>query len=67
MAEKERIAVGGALGHELGAEGAARAGAVLDQHLLLPRLGQLLRHDAREHVVPPEGGNGTTRRTDFEG
>ena len=48
--EQQRVAVGCRLGHEFGRDVAASPGAVLDQHLLSPALGQLLA-DAPGHDV----------------
>ena len=50
------MAVGRALRHRLRREVAARAGAVLDHHLLRPALGELLPEGARQDVARPAGG-----------
>ena len=49
-AQQQRVAVGRRLGHQLGADIAAGTGLVVDDHLLAPRLGEVLRHDAAQQV-----------------
>ena len=48
--ERDRVAVGRGLRPGGGADVALRAGAVVDDHLLAPRLAQLRRQDARQRV-----------------
>jgi hypothetical protein len=55
-AEMERVAVGRRLRRRGGADVAAGAGAVLDDDVLPPRLGQLLRDDPAERVDGAAGG-----------
>ena len=43
------------VGDVIGADVAARAGLVLDDHLLLPERAQLRRHEARERVGAAAG------------
>src|SRR6266571_2791022 len=57
-AHEERVAVGGRLRHGVRADMAARAGLVLDEHLLLPNFGELRRHEARERVGAAAGRKG---------
>ncbi|MNC86505.1 hypothetical protein D3C83_21730 [compost metagenome] len=49
-AHHQRVAVGGRFHDDLGAERAARSGAVLHHHRLLQALGHLLRHEPRDDV-----------------
>ena len=56
--EKQRVAVGGRARRELGADGAAGAGAVVDDDLLAVGGAELLRDEARQHVVAAAGGKG---------
>ena len=49
-AHQQRVAVGGALRDDVGADVAARAGPIVDQHLLREALGELLRDRARDDV-----------------
>ncbi|MNV69798.1 hypothetical protein D3C71_1627250 [compost metagenome] len=44
------------LGRGRRADDGARAGPVVDDHRLLPAIGQPLRHDARQDVSHPAGG-----------
>ncbi len=53
--EQDGVAVGRRLRHLTGADIAARAGDVLDVELLAERLGEFLRHEAREGVGHPAG------------
>ena len=46
----QRVAVGLGLGHQVRADGARGAGAVLDDHRLAPALRERVRDEAREHV-----------------
>ena len=46
----QHIAIGGCLGHEIGANRAVCAGFVLDQERLPKRLGEPLRHHTRDHI-----------------
>ena len=55
----ERVAVGRGMGDELRADVAARTGSVVDDDLLAPGLGQLLRDVARQDV-----GRATGRKRD---
>ena len=48
--EEDGVAVAGRLGGELGADQRARAGAVVDEHLLLPSIGQVLADQPRLDV-----------------
>ena len=57
---RQRVAVGGRLGHRVGADGAVTAGAVLHDHRLLPSLAQLLTYRARHDV----GAAGRRERDD---
>ena len=50
---QQRVAVGGRLGDDVGADRAARPRLVLDHELLLQRLAQLLAEDARVDVGRP--------------
>ena len=50
VAEQQRVAVGRRLGDGVGADHAARAGAVVDDDRLAERLGQRLLHDARIEI-----------------
>ena len=54
-ADGKRVAVARLRLHVLCADHAAAAGAVLDQHLLAPEIGQLLRHGPREDVARAAG------------
>ena len=51
----QRVAVGRRLGHDAGAQRAARAGLVVDQHRLAKRFRQAPSHCARENVVRAAG------------
>src|SRR5260370_23939943 len=53
VAEQPGMAVGGAFGDRFGGEVAARAGAVLDEDLMAPALGELLAESTREDVARP--------------
>jgi len=55
-AEQQRVAVGRGLRHLLGADVAARAGAVLDDHLLAEADAERLGHHARAVVGDAAGG-----------
>ena len=57
-AHEDRVAVGRAPSDELGADVAARPGAVFNQHRLAPGLGNPAADDAREHVGDAAGGEG---------
>ena len=48
--DQQGVAVGWTLGHHLDADGAARAGPILDDDRLAPCLRQLLRHRSRNDV-----------------
>ena len=52
---QERIAVGGGLGREIGAEHAAGTGPVVDEDLLAEFLAELIGDDAADHVVAAAG------------
>ncbi len=54
----DRVAVGSGPGDERGAEVAARAGTVLDDHRLAERRRELLREHARDQVGRAAGGKG---------
>ena len=54
-AHQQRVAVAGRLGDEVRADAAARAGAVVDDDRLAPRLLQLLRDAAAHDVERPAG------------
>ncbi len=49
-ADQQRIAVGRRARHELGADAAAGAGAVVDHHRLSERLADLIADDAADNV-----------------
>ena len=53
--QPDGVAVGRRLGDRVGADIAARTGAILDDELLAGHLGQLARDDARERVGRPAG------------
>jgi hypothetical protein len=55
-AEQQGVAVGGCLGDDLRADIAARAGLVVDDHLLAPDLGEVLCHDAAQQIGRAGGG-----------
>jgi hypothetical protein len=59
IAEQQRVAVGFGIGDRLGADHAAAADAVLDDHVLLERGRHVLRHQAR-HDIDRSAVNGTT-------
>ena len=53
IAHQPCVAIGRGFGDRVGADSAARTGAVLHHHLLVPAFAQLLRHDARQRVGRP--------------
>ena len=62
MAEQQRVAVGRGARDGARADGAAAAAAVVDDHLLVERVGQLLRHHARHGVDAAAGRIGHHER-----
>jgi hypothetical protein len=61
--EQERVTVGGRLRHGRGAEHAARAPAILDDHRLPQLLAQPRRDDAGDHV---DAAAGDERHNDLD-
>ena len=53
--QHDGVTVGGRLRRDRGANSAARAGAIIDQHRLAHRFGHLLRQQARNDVVAAAG------------
>ena len=59
-AEQQRVAVGRRLRDVGGADQAARAAAILDDHRLAEQFAEPRRDHAGDHVDAAAGGNGTT-------
>ena len=59
---QQRVAIGRGLGDDVGADIAAGAGAILDDHRLAQRLGNSIGDDARASTsARPPAGNGAIR------
>ena len=66
-AHQDRVAIALRLRDRFGADVAARARAVVDDHLLPKLFRQPLRKDAADESAAPPGGNGTIIRTGLAG
>ena len=44
------VAIGRGLGHRVATDGAASAGAILNEYTLIPARAQFLRHDTRQTI-----------------